>query len=218
MRIKYLKIENYKAIESVEMKDLGQLVLIVGGNGVGKSCIFDAIRILKSSYGSYHQNEWQNFLNEFQINIHAGQNIDYLFRKKDKSILIEIELEISKEEKEFIIENGKQRIVQIIWDSMAKYTPELGGIQRTPAELQRIYGTEFEKISKEALEDFDQRINDNSIKGRVELYRDGRHMVEQNVILDLLFSIYQPDQIGVIDYHGPNRNYQRENITNLNMS
>ena len=143
MRIKYLKIENYKAIERVEIKDLGQLVLIVGGNGVGKSCIFDAIRILKSSYGSYHQNEWQNFLNEFQINYQAGQNIDYLFRKKERCILIEIELEISKEEKDFVEENGKQRIAQIIWDSMAKNNPELGVNQRSPAELQRIYGAEL---------------------------------------------------------------------------
>ena len=68
------------------------------------------------------------------------------------------------------------------------------------------------------MDDFDKKIIENSIKGRVKLYQDGRHMVEQNVILDVLFSIYQPDQIGVIDYHGPNRNYQRENITNLNMN
>src|SRR5690606_21395763 len=55
MKFKNLTITNFRAVELVKMEALGDLVLIAGQNGVGKSCIFDSIRLLKSSYGSYNQ-------------------------------------------------------------------------------------------------------------------------------------------------------------------
>jgi len=61
MKIKNLKISNFRAIELIKMENLGNLVLIAGQNGVGKSCIFDSIRLLKSTYGGYNQNEVQNW-------------------------------------------------------------------------------------------------------------------------------------------------------------
>ncbi|WP_407070023.1 AAA family ATPase [Marinobacter sp.] len=53
MKIKYLKIENYKAIKSLEISDLKETVVIAGPNGCGKSCIFEAIKLFKTTYGSY---------------------------------------------------------------------------------------------------------------------------------------------------------------------
>ena len=77
MKITRLEIRNFKAIENITLEKLGNLVLIAGQNGVGKSCIFDAIRLLKSSYGNYNPNELQNWFNEFQLRI----GNDYQFGK-----------------------------------------------------------------------------------------------------------------------------------------
>ncbi len=69
MRFKRLEIENFRAVTNLELSDLGDVIVIAGPNGCGKSAIFDAIRLLKSAYGSYQPNEWQHWLNEFQINV-----------------------------------------------------------------------------------------------------------------------------------------------------
>lgn len=220
MKIKSLIIQNYKAIEKLEMKDLGQLVLIAGGNGVGKSCIFDAIRILKSSYGSYHQNEWQSFLNEFQINPNqARQNSNSLFRNKNNSILIELEIEISENERAFVKTHGKTKLESTIWNSLSRQNPEMGGAESSPSEKQRIFGKEFNRIKEVNFKEFDNTIESKLFKGKVEILPFEQPIqITPNIVLELLFSIYQPDLIGIIDYHGPNRNYQRENVTNLNMN
>jgi putative transposase len=64
MRIEALLIQNFRGISRVEAKGLGDTVIIAGQNGSGKSCIFDAIRLLKSTYGGYQQKEWQQFFGE----------------------------------------------------------------------------------------------------------------------------------------------------------
>ena len=51
MRIENLRISNFRGIREVEMRGLGTMVIIAGQNGSGKSCIFDALRLLKSVYG-----------------------------------------------------------------------------------------------------------------------------------------------------------------------
>ena len=53
MKIKRLEIENFKAIKHIKLDGLSDTVLIAGPNGCGKSCIFHAIRLLKSTIGGY---------------------------------------------------------------------------------------------------------------------------------------------------------------------
>ncbi len=51
MKIENLHIANFRGITEVSLSSLGSMVVIAGQNGSGKSCIFDAIRLLKSVYG-----------------------------------------------------------------------------------------------------------------------------------------------------------------------
>jgi predicted ATPase len=53
----------------VSLDSLGNVVVIAGQNGSGKSCLFDAIRLLKSVYGGYQANEWHQWMGEFQISL-----------------------------------------------------------------------------------------------------------------------------------------------------
>jgi len=59
MKIEALQIRNFRGIRDISLNDLGGMVIIAGQNGSEKSCIFDAIRLLKSIYGGYQANEWQ---------------------------------------------------------------------------------------------------------------------------------------------------------------
>jgi predicted ATPase len=58
MKFHSLKIANLRVIRRFEINDLGSFVVIAGQNGSGKSCVFDAIRLLKSIYGGYSANEY----------------------------------------------------------------------------------------------------------------------------------------------------------------
>ena len=53
MRIASLEISNFKAIRHLKLDDIPDLILIAGPNGSGKTALFEAIRILKESFGGY---------------------------------------------------------------------------------------------------------------------------------------------------------------------
>ncbi len=55
-RIEYLKVENYRALKEVELKDVTPLTVLLGPNGSGKSTLFDVFSFLSEcfQYGLRH--------------------------------------------------------------------------------------------------------------------------------------------------------------------
>lgn len=55
-RIEYLRVENYRALRQVELKDLTPLTILLGPNGSGKSTLFDVFSFLSEcfQYGLRH--------------------------------------------------------------------------------------------------------------------------------------------------------------------
>jgi predicted ATPase len=55
-RIEYLRVENYRALKAVELKDLTPLTVLLGPNGSGKSTLFDVFSFLSEcfQYGLRH--------------------------------------------------------------------------------------------------------------------------------------------------------------------
>ena len=49
MRIRSIKIRNYKSLQDVEMKDIPGFAVLVGANGVGKSTLIDVFNFLKDA-------------------------------------------------------------------------------------------------------------------------------------------------------------------------
>lgn len=82
MKIHRITIQNFRGIRYAKAAGLGGTVIIAGQNGSGKSCIFDGIRLLKSAYGGYQQNEWHQFMGEFAINLASADEINKLFNEK----------------------------------------------------------------------------------------------------------------------------------------
>ena len=49
-RIEYLKIENYRALKSIEIKEVTPLTVLLGPNGSGKSTVFDVFSFLSECF------------------------------------------------------------------------------------------------------------------------------------------------------------------------
>lgn len=91
MRIKKLFVKNVRNIDKAELENLGDIVLIVGPNGCGKSSLFDAIKVFKSAYGAYST----------YYGINLAQYPEFITLGQD-SATIEIEIELANEEKDAI--------------------------------------------------------------------------------------------------------------------
>lgn len=116
MKITSVQISNFRGIKFVSLENLGAGVVIAGLNGCGKSCILDAIRLLKSAYGSYDQDEWGKWMQEAQININQETSsfID-LFQNKKNNLVISACFDLSTAEREFISENLPALLKKSLW-------------------------------------------------------------------------------------------------------
>lgn len=118
MKILNLEILNFRGITKVSLQNLGDMVVIAGQNGSGKSCIFDAIRLLKSIYGGYQINEWHQWMGEFQITPSNKPNdLISLFNDPKQNFSITCEFTITEPEKEYILQNAEQLLREKLLNS-----------------------------------------------------------------------------------------------------
>jgi Predicted ATPase len=57
-RIESIKVENYRALKKIELKDLTPLTVLLGPNGSGKSTIFDVFSFLSECFQSNLRQAW----------------------------------------------------------------------------------------------------------------------------------------------------------------
>jgi predicted ATPase len=57
-RIESIKVENYRALKKIELKDLTPLTVLLGPNGSGKSTIFDVFSFLSECFQSNLRQTW----------------------------------------------------------------------------------------------------------------------------------------------------------------
>lgn len=220
MKIENLVISNFRGIERVEASGLGDTIIIAGQNGSGKSCLFDAIRLLKSTYGGYQQNEWQHFFGEFQIQLHGGsKNLRGLFNNSDHSLNVEVYFRLRDSERQFIKEQAAELLEETIWQSVLPEAFQYGGYHKALFAAQfRDKRPEVIKKVAEALPNLQGELTKPLILGKIEIRPNGEFTITNSNLLSVVFSNYRPRQIGVIDFHGSQRHYGRELVQGINLS
>ena len=220
MKIKSLTIRNFRGISNLETGLLGDTIIIAGQNGSGKSCIFDAIRLLKSVYGGYQQNEWQHFFAEFQIQLHGGsKNLKGLFNDSSKPVDISIEFQIRDREKAYLNQNAAALLEETIWQTLLPEAFQYGGYNKA------LFSNQFRERQPEVtarvnseLPIFLAELGSEVLVGRVIIAPTGQVVTTPSLVLQVIFSNYRPREIGVIDFHGAQRHYGRENVQGINLN
>ncbi|MHC0066880.1 AAA family ATPase [Nostoc sp. UIC 10890] len=227
MRICSLEIKNFRAITGLKLTDLSEVVVIAGPNGCGKSCVLDAIRLLKSVYGGYQQNELQQWFNEFQINSSRQEDILSLFQDKNQPLEVVVEILLSPQEKNYLLneankllqDNASSLLQNQIWQGVSLQHGHGGFTNAESLAMQeRIYTPIVEKGIRETVPSLIKDLNQTYHVGRIVIQPDCSIYIESSQILEIVFGNYKPQHIGIIDYHGAGRNYAREKINAINLS
>lgn len=221
MKISRVRIRNFKSLKSVTLEGLKGGVVLAGPNGCGKSSIFDAIRLLKSAYGSYEQDEWQQWIGEFQITLRdTWRGLDVLFNDKKIPIEIEASFFFSQEELAYIKSNLSGIVEERYWirhnrsrghdarESMHRFSLEENGPHL------RTITTETLQVAKEVEKFLSQPIQ----LANVVITPEGRITSTPNALLQLVFTVYDSENLGVFDFHGAHRQYNRERIATVNLA
>lgn len=220
VKIDNLIINNFRGIQGLEARDLGDTVIIAGQNGSGKSCAFDAIRLLKSTYGGYQQNEWQQFFGEFAIQLHGGSSqLKGLFNDLSKPVHLEAHFRLRDDERAYITANAAELLEETIWQAVLPEAFQFGGYRKAlfSAQFRDREPEVKERLSRELPELMNELALPQAI-ARAIISPDAKVNLNPSLLLGVVFSNYRPRQIGVIDFHGAQRHYGRENVQGINLS
>lgn len=220
MHIRSLYIANFRAIRFVQLENLNQAVVIAGPNGCGKSSIFDAVRLLKSAYGEYNAHEYQSFFQEFQVNVQRlTQESHRFFHNPEQPLRIRVEFELAEYERIYLVENGRALLSRLLWagERGSRYHAAIDEIPVIDPITRRTKKSEIDGQTEQMFRDLMGALKEQRHVGELTMNPGGELLVGESPVIELIFNVYQPRDLGVIDYHGPNRNYIREQLGGISL-
>jgi predicted ATPase len=220
MKIDNLRISNFRGIGDVSLTDLGSMVIIAGQNGSGKSCLFDAIRLLKSVYGGYQANEWQQWMGEFQISL-TNRSSDFvsMFNSPSRELRITCDFRLSESERRYINDHADELIREKIWRTILPEAYTWGGLRMAMFAAQfRDREPEVAARARAEYEPLMQELAAPTVRGEFYISPGETPRIQNSIVLSVVFSTFRPTEIGVIDYHGAQRHYGRENVQGINLN
>src|SRR4030042_6448286 len=101
-RIEYLRVENYRALKSIQLKDIKPMTVLLGPNGSGKSTVFDVFNFLSECFQSGLRNAWDPRGRAKELRTRGQEGpivIELKYRERPGSPLITYRLAIGERNK-----------------------------------------------------------------------------------------------------------------------
>lgn len=101
-RIEYLRVENYRALKSIELKDIKPMTVLLGPNGSGKSTVFDVFNFLSECFQSGLRNAWDPRGRAKELRTRGQEGpivIELKYRERRRQPLITYHLAIDEQAK-----------------------------------------------------------------------------------------------------------------------
>ena len=99
-RIEYLKVQNFRALRDLELKELTPLTVLLGPNGSGKSTVFDVFAFLSECFESGLRNAWDKRGRAREIKTRGTEGpvaITMKYRERPKEPLITYHLAVEEQ-------------------------------------------------------------------------------------------------------------------------
>lgn len=99
-RIEYLRVENYRALKTIELKDIRPMTVLLGPNGSGKSTVFDVFNFLSECFQLGLRRAWdaRGKAKELRTRGQEGPIVfEFKYRERPKQPLITYHLAIDEE-------------------------------------------------------------------------------------------------------------------------
>ena len=198
------------------------MIVIAGPNGCGKSCVLDAIRFVKSAYGGYEDNEWDNWLNEFQISRDPGE-IKKVLRNKSAPAIIKVTVQLHEQEKLYLHEHSDEIMEQVAWNqlypgSSYQHWRQRVRVQGDQNAAVRQQIAQVEGLARAFASNLHSELAKPDVHGQVTVDTNGRVQIHRNLVLESIWRIYRPQDVGLVNYHGSHRHYAREQIGGVNLN
>lgn len=220
MKVKQLEIRNFRAIDHVSIESNSTMVVIAGPNGCGKSCVLDAIRLAKSAYGGYDPHEFRSWLGEFQIDPNSPADMRKVLRDKTKSAKVRIVIGLHPQEVTYLRDTadeiGERTAVGILLPGVS-YDEWRQRVQASGQQAQQVI-SQIENIAKSISRDLIRQLTSTAFEGVVDINPTGGVSLSHNLVLQAIWSIYEPQSVGIVDYHGPQRHFSRESLGGVHLS
>ena len=220
MKISQLTVENIRGINLAVLDNLGDVVAIAGANGCGKSCLLDCVRLFKSQYGSYYANEEQMWWQEKSLNINDHASAIEVLRLKNRNGRIAASIRLEDAEKKFITDDTQRlterlALLELFPGIRPHYAEGLWNWRSIP-ELVR-YEKQIIDHTRDMQTDIRSELAREEIRGEVTIFNNGTLGILPNRALTFIFSTFEPDHLGVIDFHAADRSYTYEQVSNVNI-
>jgi len=101
-RIEYLRVENYRALKSIEFADMRSLTVLLGPNGSGKSTVFDVFNFLSECFQFGLRHAWDRRGRAKELRTRGQEGpvvIELKYRERPDQPIITYHLAIDEEKK-----------------------------------------------------------------------------------------------------------------------
>ena len=205
------------------MTDLEDVITIAGKNGCGKTCLLEGIRLLKSQYGHYNENENRAWWDEKQVDLRRAGATRKVLRNKGRRALVEAEIELTESEKDYVREDANHLTEVMAIRSIApgienqiEYRFRNWSLQNwraIPGLAER--AREIFQNTHQIKEKIARELASRTTTGRFDIRTDGRMEVTENHLLSFLFGTFEPRRLGIIEFNPADRRYPPERFTNV---